>query len=93
MKTQFQVNVFQSSFLLSEIMEIIANYNENPEYCGIDLEDIQGFIKCKKIKYPSSLKKTITEIVMDELVVMEDGENVTFIIEEKKIVELKKEID
>lgn len=93
MKTQFQVKVFQSSFLLSEIMEIIANYNQHPEFCSMDIEDIQGFIKCKKIKYPSSLKKAITEIVMDELVVMEDGENVTFIIEEKKIVELKKETE
>lgn len=91
MEKQFQINVFRSGFLIGELMGIIANHNGHPEFCQIDLEDIQGFIKCKKIEYPSSLKRVITEIVMNELVVMEDGENVTFIVEEKQIVKLKEE--
>ncbi len=91
MKRQFQIKTYKSGMLNSALMDIISKHNENPESYPIDLEDIHGYVKCRRTELPTSLQKMITEIVMDELIIMEDGKNVTMIVEEKVIVELKEE--
>ena len=88
MKKQFQIKAYRSGILNTSLMDIISKHNGSIEH-DITLDDIHGYVKCKKTEYPATLEKMITEIVMNELVIIEDGENVTLIVEEKEIVELK----
>lgn len=93
MKKEFQIKIYKDNFLLKSLVEIIGNHNENDNALlkikenDLTLDDLNGYIRSHKY-YLSSLRNLVSEIVMDELVVMTDGENVSFIIQEKILVEL-----
>lgn len=96
MKKQFQIKIYKDNIILSYLSQIIAQHNSNEfsefpvKHHELTLDDIHGYVKTQKYHY-NSLRNLISEVVMDELVVMVDGENVSFIIEEKVMVELEKE--
>jgi hypothetical protein len=88
MKTEFQIKIYKPTVILSSLTDLISEHN-NSKRKELNLEDINGYIKCQSYRF--SMPKLITEIIMDELVVMEDGENVSFIIQQKVMVELAEE--
>jgi hypothetical protein len=88
MEKQFQISIYKPSVILSSLTDLISEHNSS-ERKELWLEDIQGYIKCQSYRF--HMRKLVTEIIMDELVVLEDGENLSFIIKEKVMVELEKE--
>ena len=91
MERQFQIKIYKDNILLSEITTIIAKYNDRGivDDWDLTLDDIHGYIKCHKFRY-HSLEELTTEVIGDELVVC-SGEELLFIVEEKIMVQLKKE--
>lgn len=91
MERQFQIKIYKDNILLTEMATIIAKYNDRGivDDCDLTLDDIHGFVKCNKFRY-SSLCDMTTEVIGDELVVC-SGEDLLFIVEEKIMVQLKKE--
>jgi hypothetical protein len=87
MKTKFQPIIYTKGELIAEIVNIIASNNSGNKQIG--LHDIESYIKCKQMLYPSMFRSLKMEIVMNELVIMENGEDVSMIIVEQEIHELK----
>lgn len=88
MKTEFQIKIYKPTVLLSSLTDLISEHNSS-ERKDLNLEDINGYIRCQSYRF--AMPNLITEVLMDELVVMEDGENVSFIIQQKIMVELTQE--
>lgn len=88
MKTEFQIKIYKPTVILNSLTDLISEHN-NSERKELNLEDINGYIKCQSYRF--SMPKLITEIIMDELVVWENGEDVSFIIQQKVMVELAEE--
>ena len=91
MKKEFQIKIYKPSVILSSLTDLISEHNSSDRTDHLWIEDIQGYVKCQSYRF--GMNKLVTEIIMDELVVLEDGENLSFIIQEKVIVELKEQTE
>lgn len=88
MKKEFQIKIYKSSVILSSLTDLISQHNQSDRQ-NLSIEDIHGYVKCQSYRF--YMNNLISELIMDELVVMENGEDVSFVIQEKIMVELEKE--
>lgn len=90
MKTKFQPIIYTKGKLISDVVDIIASNNSGANGENqIGLHDIESYMKCKQLLYPLMFADLKMEIIMNELVVMENGEDVSMIIVEQEMHELK----
>lgn len=75
---ELQPIIFKKGILNNELFNLIAFNNEgNKEY---NLEEIKSYCECKVCEYPNTLKDAKFTHVSDELIIMENGKDVTVII-------------
>lgn len=90
MKKELQMTIKRNGILNSFVCSIIANYNEgNVSY---SLQEINSFLKVKALELPHTLKNLNTMHLGNEIIVSEDGENVSIIIEERELMPLNENI-
>jgi len=82
MKINYEVSIRKNGLLNGDIFKLIAYNNEGREQ--YTLNEIESYLKCKISEYPATLSKMILLGLDDELVIMEDGENITLKIRIEK---------
>lgn len=90
MKKELQMTIKRNGILNRFICDLISAYNEGEVV--YTLQEINAILKGKKVELPNTLKKLNTLHLGDEIIVSEDGENVSVIIEEREITPLNEKI-
>ena len=81
-KINYELSIKKNGLLNTDILKLIAYNNEGKQ--EYSLREIEAYLKCKISEYPATLHKMILMQLEDELVVMEDGENITLKIRKEK---------
>jgi hypothetical protein len=82
MKVNYDVSIKKNGLLNYDVFKVIAYNNEGKQ--EYTLGEIESYMKCKIAEYPATLSKMIMIGLEDELVIMEDGENITLKIRIEK---------
>jgi hypothetical protein len=82
MKINYEVSIKRNGLINNDLFKLIAYNNEG--YQQYTLDEIESYLKCKIAEYPATLSKMILLGLEDELVIMEDGENITLKIRIEK---------
>lgn len=82
MKVNYDVSIKKNGLLNGDVFKVIAYNNEGKQ--EYTLGEIESYMKCKIAEYPATLSKMIMIGLEDELVIMEDGENITLKIRIEK---------
>ena len=86
MKKELQMTIKKNGILNKFVCDLIATYNEGGG--SYTLQEINAILKGKRVEYPNTLKNLNTTHLGDEIIISEDGENVSLIIEEKELMPL-----
>lgn len=78
-KTELQMIIKRKGILNNQIADLIAFNNEWKKTYTLD--EIESWIKCKVSEYPSTLRNMRTTHLHKELIILEDGEHETIIIQ------------
>lgn len=82
MKVNYDISIKRNGLLNGDIFKVIAYNNEGKkEYT---FGEIESYLKCKIAEYPATLSNMVLLGLEDELVIMEDGENITLKIRIEK---------
>jgi hypothetical protein len=81
-RTELQPIIKREGILNNCLCTLIAFHNEDKG--TYTLQEILGYCKGKISEYPATLKNIILTNMEDELVIMEDGQNISIIIKETK---------
>jgi len=82
MKINYEVSIKRNGLLNNDLFKLIAYNNEGK--ADYTLGEIESYLKCKVTEYPATLCKMVVLGLEDELVIMEDGENITLKIRIEK---------
>lgn len=78
-KNEFQVSIKKLGILSNDVFRLIAFNNEGKD--SYSLEEIHNYLRIKKSEYPAHLRDMKLVQLGDEIVIMEDGESTTLIIQ------------
>jgi hypothetical protein len=81
-KNEFQVSIKKLGILTNDIFRLIAFNNEDKD--SYSLQEIYSYLKIKKSEYPAHLRNMKLVHLENEIVIMEDGESTTLIIQKTK---------
>ena len=87
MQTKFQVRIYGHGSLTPELVELIGKNNSGD--FDLQLTDFESYIKCKKTIYSGLYRALKWDIEMNELIIFENGEDVSLVISEQEVHELK----
>ena len=90
MKKELQMTIKRKGILNRFVCDLVSNYNEGGG--SYTLQEINAILKGKRIEFPSTLEKLSTIHLGDEIIVSEDGDNVSLIIEERELMPLNEPI-
>lgn len=90
MKKELQMTIKRNGILNKFVCELIGSYNEGKG--SYTLQEINAILKGKRIEFPHTLEKLNTMHLGDEIIISEDGENVSVIIEERELMVLNENI-
>ena len=89
MKKELQPIIKKRGILNNSLIEIIACNNEGKvEY---SLHDIAGYCRGKISEYPNTLENAIFSELSNELIIMENGKDITLIIKECHVEDNKED--
>lgn len=90
MKKELQMTIKRNGILNTFICNLISSYNEGKG--DYTLQEVNGILKGKKIEFPSTLEKLSTLHLGSEIIVSENGKDVSVIIEERELMVLNENI-
>jgi hypothetical protein len=90
MKKELQMTIKRKGILNGFICELIASYNEGKG--SYTLQEINAILKGKKIDFPSTLENLNTMHLDNEIIISENGKDVSVIIEERELMILNENI-
>ena len=83
MTTELQPIIKRRGLLNNDLFGLIAIHNEGK--ASYSLGDITSYCKGKMSEYPSSLKNAVFTHLPDEIVIMENGKDITLIIQKTDV--------
>ena len=86
MKKELQMTIKRNGILNTFICNLISSYNESKE--DYTLQEVNAILKGKKIEFPSKLEKLNTLHLGSEIIISENGNDVSVIIEERELMVL-----
>ena len=90
MKKEFQMTIKRSGSLNEFICRLVAQNNEGEVLYTI--QEVAAILKGRKVVTPYALEKLNIMHLGHELIISEDGENVSVIIEERELMVLNEEL-
>jgi hypothetical protein len=90
MTKELQMTIKRKGILNNFLCELIGSYNEGK--VNYTLQEIDAIIKGKKIDFPSTLEKLGTLHLGHEIIVLENGTEVSVILEEREVTILNEKI-
>lgn len=87
MRTELQPVIKRKGILNNELFNLIAVHNENK--IAYTLDEINSYCKGKRCEYPSTLENAVFSHLSNELIVMENGQDITVIIKEIHVEDIK----
>lgn len=90
MKKELQMTIKRKGILNKFVCDLIADYNEGEG--SFTLQEINAILKGKRIETPHTLRNLSTIHLSNEIIISEDGENVSLIIEERELMPLNEPI-
>jgi hypothetical protein len=90
MKKELQMTIKKSGILNRFICDLISSYNEGKG--SYTLTEINAILKGKKIEFPHTLENLSTIHLGDEIIISENGKDVSVIIEERELMILNENI-
>ena len=90
MKKELQMTIKRNGILNKFICDLIASYNEGK--VSYTLQEINAILKGKKIEFPHTLENLSTMHLGNEIIISEDGKEVSVIIEERDLMVLNENI-
>jgi len=90
MKKELQMTIKRNGALNEFICNIIGVYNEGKEHYS--LAEIGAILKGKKINMPNTLKNLNILHLGNEIIVSENGEDISVIIEEREMMVLNENV-
>jgi len=79
-KNEFQISIKKMGILNNDIFRLIAFNNEGND--NYSLDEIHSYLRLKKCELPASLKRMELTQLYNEIIIMEDGRNITLIIQQ-----------
>jgi hypothetical protein len=79
-KNEFQVSIKKMGILNNDIFRLIAFNNEGND--NYSLGEIHSYLKLKRAELPASLVRMEITQLYNEIIIMEDGKNITLIIQQ-----------
>jgi hypothetical protein len=86
MKKELQMTIKRNGILNTFICNLISSYNEGK--VDYTLQEVNAILKGKKIEFPSTLEKLNTLHLGSEIIISENGNDVSVIIEERELMVL-----
>jgi len=80
MKTELQPVIKRKGILNNSIFDLIAMHNEDKVIYTLD--EVASYCKGKMSEYPSTLENAIFSELSNEVIIMENGKDITLIIKE-----------
>lgn len=90
MKKELQMTIKKNGALNEFICNLIGVYNEGKEH--YTLAEISAILKGKKINMPNTLEKLSIMHLGSEIIISENGKDVSVIIEERELMVLNENI-
>lgn len=90
MKKELQMTIKRNGILNKFLCELIGTYNEGK--VDYTLQEINAILKGKKIEFPHTLEKITTLHLANEIIISENGKDVSVIIEEREMLVLNEEL-
>jgi|GEM_PF-5779400 len=79
-KNEFQVSIKKMGILNNDIFRLIAFNNEGND--NYSLGEIHSYLRLKRSELPASLVRMEITQLYNEIIIMEDGKNITLIIQQ-----------
>lgn len=89
MKTELQTMVKKRGIMNNDIFNLIAMHNEGK--VTYSLNEVASYCKGKMCEYPNTLENAIFSELSNELIIMENGKDITLIIKEVYVEDVKED--
>jgi len=90
MKKELQMTIKKNGILNSFICSLIGSYNEGK--VDYTLQEVNAILKGKKIEFPHTLEHINTLHLGSEIIISENGKDVSVIIEERELMVLNENV-
>jgi len=90
MKKELQMTIKRNGILNPFICNLISSYNEGK--VDYTLQEVNAILKGKKIEFPNTLENLNTIHLGNEIIISEDGKEISIIIEERDLMVLNEQI-
>lgn len=90
MKKELQMIIKRNGILNKFLCDLIGSYNEGKG--SYTLQEINAILKGKRIEFPHTLERLSTMHLANEIIVSENGNDVSLIIEERELMVLNESI-
>lgn len=89
MKTELQPIIKKRGIMNNDMFNLIAMHNEGK--CTYTLNEIHSYCKGKICEYPNTLENSTFSHLSNELIIMENGKDITLIIKETHVEDNKED--